>query len=114
MGIKRDDPASSAMATCPSCDTNIRLRGKLQIGQMITCPECGDVLEVIQLNPFKLDWAFEEPFDEEEEGIFDEEEMLDEEDEFDDFEDFEDAEDSFYDDDFDDDDYRPRSGRSRR
>lgn len=111
MVTKRDDPSSSATATCPSCDTNIRLHGKLQIGQMITCPECGDVLEVVQLNPFKLDWAFEEPFDEEEE-IFDEEEMLDEEDEFDDFEDLSDGAEDYFEDDFDDvDDYRPHSRR---
>lgn len=60
MPSKQDPPK---LGVCPSCDTNIRFRSKLYVGQMVTCPECGDMLEVVRLNPIKLDWAFEEPFD---------------------------------------------------
>lgn len=80
MASKRSD--KPALGTCPSCDTSIRLSGKLHIGQLVTCPECGDVLEVIQVSPIvKLDWAFEEPFDDEEE--YDEDEYDYEEDDYD-------------------------------
>ncbi len=97
MASKRSD--KPALGTCPSCDTSIRLSGKLHIGQLVTCPECGDVLEVIQLSPtVKLDWAFEEPFDDDEDDYEDEDEYdyededydFDEEDEEYDFDDEED------------------------
>lgn len=93
MASKRSD--KPALVTCPSCDTSIRLSGKLHIGQLVTCPECGDVLEVIQVSPIvKLDWAFEEPFDDEEE--YDEDDYDYEEDDYD----FDDEEEEEYD--FDD------------
>lgn len=98
MASKRTD--KPALGTCPSCDTSIRLSGKLHIGQLVTCPECGDVLEVIQLSPVvKLDWAFEEPFDEEDDYDEDDYDYEDEDDyDFDDEEeeyDFDDEEDEF-------------------
>lgn len=62
MPSKRSD--KPALGTCPSCETSIRLPHKLHLGQIVTCPECGDDLEIVQLSPvIKLDWAFEEPFD---------------------------------------------------
>ena len=73
MASKRSD--KPALGACPSCDTSIRLSGKLHIGQLVTCPECGDVLEVIQLSPaVKLDWAFEEPFEDDKDDYEDEDE----------------------------------------
>ena len=98
MASKRTD--KPALGTCPSCDTSIRLSGKLHIGQLVTCPECGDVLEVIQLSPVvKLDWAFEEPFDEEDDYDEDDYDYEDEDDyDFDDEEeeyDFDDEEEEF-------------------
>lgn len=90
MASKRSD--KPALGACPSCDTSIRLSGKLHIGQLVTCPECGDVLEVIQVSPIvKLDWAFEEPFDDEEE--YDEDDYDYEEDDYD----FEEEEEEEYD-----------------
>lgn len=86
---------------CPSCDTRIRFRNNLFTGQMVTCPDCGDVLEVVRLNPIKLDWAFEEPFevdDLEEDDEFD----LDDDDAEDDYGELDDDRDS---DDYDDDEY---------
>lgn len=52
-------------AYCPDCDTNLRLK-TVRLGQQITCRECGTLLEVVELNPVELDWAFDEPIEEEE------------------------------------------------
>lgn len=53
-------------ATCPECGYVVQVSGKPYIGQQVTCEECGARLEVVDLNPLELDWALEEPFDEEE------------------------------------------------
>ncbi len=87
------------IGVCPSCDTSIRFRNNLYIGQMVTCPECGDVLEVVRLSPIKLDWAFEEPFEDDEDGEFD----VDDDDYEDDYGDFDEGD--YDDDDYDDDEY---------
>ncbi len=51
---------------CPSCDTQIRFKRRPHRGQLVTCPECEDLLEVFQESPLKLDWAFEEVWDDDE------------------------------------------------
>jgi lysine biosynthesis protein LysW len=38
----------------------MRLAEKPKLGEKITCPECGEVLEVVELNPVELDWAFDD------------------------------------------------------
>lgn len=53
------------IAYCPDCDANLRLKS-VRLGQQITCRECGTILEVVELNPIELDWAFDEPVEEEE------------------------------------------------
>jgi lysine biosynthesis protein LysW len=53
----------AASAICPGCGTKIRLSQQIELGQFLICAECGDELEVVQLSPLKLDWAFEDPFD---------------------------------------------------
>ena len=45
-------------ALCPSCDEKIRISGKPYIGLSVTCPSCGDDLEVVQVDPIELDWVF--------------------------------------------------------
>lgn len=47
-----------AVAMCPSCDARIRISGDPDIGMRVTCPECGDLLEVVELNPIELDWVY--------------------------------------------------------
>lgn len=57
--------AKKEIAFCPECDSRLRLR-TVRLGQRITCRECDTALEVVELNPIELDWAFEEPLEEEE------------------------------------------------
>jgi lysine biosynthesis protein LysW len=49
---------------CPACDARIRFSAKPFIGQRLTCPECEHLVEVIRLEPLKLDWVWEESRDE--------------------------------------------------
>ena len=83
----------TSVANCPGCGANIRLREPVRLGEFVICDECGDELEIVSMTPIKLDWAFEEPFDEDDED-FDEEFAAYEYDDFDDDD---------YDDDDDDD-----------
>ncbi len=50
-------------ATCPECEAEITLTGKILVGEIITCPDCGTELEVIGLNPLQLDLAPQEEED---------------------------------------------------
>lgn len=54
------------VAECPECEAVIRFHNPPRLGQIITCPECDEQLEVRELSPLKLDWAFDD-FDEDEE-----------------------------------------------
>jgi len=82
----------TSIANCPGCGANIRLREPVRLGEFVICDECGDELEIVSVNPTKLDWAFEEPFDEDDED-FDEELADYEYDDFEDDEDFDDDDD---------------------
>ncbi|MBK8989030.1 MAG: hypothetical protein IPM39_23660 [Chloroflexi bacterium] len=54
---------------CPECDSRIRLRAP-RLGQRIQCRECETALEVVDLTPLELDWAFEAiPLDDEPRSI---------------------------------------------
>jgi len=57
--------AKKEIAYCPDCDANLRLKN-VRLGQQITCRECDTLLEVVEVNPVELDWAFDEPIEEEE------------------------------------------------
>jgi lysine biosynthesis protein LysW len=62
-----------AMAICPACEGQINLQGKVEMGQSVVCPHCSEDLEVIDIEPLELDWAFdEEDWDEDEDGDEDE------------------------------------------
>ena len=50
-----------AMAFCPECDRRIDVGPRPKEGQQVTCPHCGADLEVINLQPLELDWAYIEP-----------------------------------------------------
>lgn len=49
-----------AMAICPSCEGEIKLTRKVELGQRIRCPLCLEDLEVVETNPVELDWAYDE------------------------------------------------------
>lgn len=65
---------------CPGCGARIRFQNKVQVGEFVICEECGDELEVISKSPIKLDWAFEDPFDEDYEEIDDDVSDVDDDD----------------------------------
>ncbi|GAB4539419.1 MAG: hypothetical protein Kow0063_28210 [Anaerolineae bacterium] len=44
--------------TCPDCGRTISLKSQLREGQRFTCLNCGAFLEIINLEPPELDWAF--------------------------------------------------------
>lgn len=61
------------MAICPACDAEIEVdEFDVDQGDLLSCPECGESLEVASLAPVELDLASddedEEEFDDEEEG----------------------------------------------
>jgi lysine biosynthesis protein LysW len=70
-------------APCPECDEDIRISGTPKLGKIVVCPQCGTRLEVVELDPLELDWAFDEPedWDDEESDYEDEDDELDWEDE---------------------------------
>ena len=43
--------------TCSECEAEITLEGKTEVGEIIVCPDCGVDLEVISLNPAKVELA---------------------------------------------------------
>ena len=52
------------VAKCPDCQSNISLPPKPELWMRITCPECGTQLEIVDDDPWELDYA--EDFDEDE------------------------------------------------
>lgn len=59
------NPVSKAqVGICPGCGARIRFQ-EVELGEFVVCQECSDELEVIQLSPFRLDWAYAEPYDDE-------------------------------------------------
>jgi lysine biosynthesis protein LysW len=53
----------TSVARCPECATNIRFDKHPALHDLMTCPECGTELEVINLSPLKLDWAYDDEDD---------------------------------------------------
>jgi alpha-aminoadipate carrier protein LysW len=81
------------MALCPECEAVLDLElDDVEEGQLVSCPECGVDLEVVNTNPLEFDLAEEEDleaddeetedldFEEEEEEDLDEDEDEDEDD----------------------------------
>ncbi len=62
-------------APCPECDEDIRISGTPKLGKVVICPQCGTRLEVVELDPLELDWAFDEPEDWEDEESDSEDEL---------------------------------------
>ena len=47
---------------CPECSNEIEAEG-LEQGELIVCDDCGSELEVVKVNPLKLELAPEEEED---------------------------------------------------
>lgn len=83
------------MSYCPECEAVIDEEFE-DVGEIISCPECGVELEVISIDPVEFDLALvDEEDDDDDEYAFDD---ADDEEDWDD-------EDSYDDEDDDDDDY---------
>jgi lysine biosynthesis protein LysW len=52
----------SDVAYCPECDAKINVKSP-KLGQIVVCRVCDTRLEVVDLRPLELDWAFEDDFD---------------------------------------------------
>ena len=52
-----------SVGTCPGCGAKIRFHNRISLGEFVTCEECGDELEVVNVKPLKLDWAYADPLD---------------------------------------------------
>ena len=50
-------------AVCPECAAEIEMADKPIKGEIVECMECGAELEVVNVNPVKLDLAPEEEED---------------------------------------------------
>jgi alpha-aminoadipate carrier protein LysW len=74
------------MATCPECDAEVEVdEADADLGDEISCPECGQTLVISNTDPLELDFA---PDDEDEEDDDDDDDEVDEdEDDVDDEED---------------------------
>ena len=71
------------MATCPECDAEVEVNETdVELGDDVTCPECGQTLVISNMDPLELDFAPEDDEDDD-----DDEEEDDDEDEEDDEED---------------------------
>jgi alpha-aminoadipate carrier protein LysW len=54
----------SGSVNCPECDATLSLKEVVQ-GEIVQCPDCGVDLEVVELNPLKVELA---PMEEEDWG----------------------------------------------
>jgi lysine biosynthesis protein LysW len=55
-----DVKTKRSVAPCPGCGWMVIPGARPSEGQPVTCPNCGAYLEVINLEPLELDWAFTE------------------------------------------------------
>ena len=51
------------MASCPACGADIYFRKRPRLNQHVTCRQCSSMLEIVEISPLELDWAFEDPLD---------------------------------------------------
>jgi lysine biosynthesis protein LysW len=75
------------VAKCPDCQSSISLPPKPELWMRVTCPECGTQLEIVDDDPWELDYAedfdeeeFEEEFEDELDDEFEDEEYEEDED----------------------------------
>jgi len=51
------------MVECPECAAEVQLPADVEVGEILTCTDCGVELEVMGTNPIVLDLAPEEEED---------------------------------------------------
>lgn len=61
-----------SVVSCPECEAEIKSDKPAEVGERVFCPECGMELEVISTKPLILDYAFDDEYEEWEEGWEDE------------------------------------------
>jgi lysine biosynthesis protein LysW len=57
---KTRSPKGKIRARCPACNALVTLRDNVEVWDIVTCPECQTVLEVVDLRPPTLDYANDE------------------------------------------------------
>lgn len=63
-------PKSKLRARCPNCNSWVSLRDTAEVWDLVDCPECNSLLEVVDLRPPTLDNAtsdFDDDYDDDEE-----------------------------------------------
>jgi lysine biosynthesis protein LysW len=58
-------PKNKVRARCPACGAWVNLRDTAEIWDLVNCPECNTLLEIVDLRPPTLDYASNEVEDEE-------------------------------------------------
>ena len=75
--------AQVVTATCPDCLVQIRFRKMPELEDLVTCPECEALLEIVQLKPLRLDWAYADEYEESYAGdAFDDDASYDDDDDW--------------------------------
>lgn len=71
------------MATCPECDAEVKVdEDDVDLGDEVSCDECGQTLVISGVDPLELDFATEDDEDDEDEDDdADDDEDSDDEDE---------------------------------
>jgi lysine biosynthesis protein LysW len=44
-------------AKCPSCKSTVELQEETKVQELVTCPHCTALLELVSKSPPTLDWA---------------------------------------------------------
>jgi len=71
------------MATCPECDAEVEVdEDDVDLGDDVSCPECGQTLVISNTDPIELDFApDDDEDDEDDDDVEDDEDEVDDEDE---------------------------------
>lgn len=54
---KTRSPKGKQRARCPACSAWVTLRDTAEIWDLVNCPECNTMLEIVELRPPTLDYA---------------------------------------------------------
>jgi alpha-aminoadipate carrier protein LysW len=69
-------------AICPECDSDIDIEeADVDVGDELTCSECGSVLRIVNDSPIEFEVADEDDLDDDEEDDDDEDENVEDDDE---------------------------------
>jgi lysine biosynthesis protein LysW len=58
-------PKTKIRARCPACGAWVNLRDAAEVWDVVNCPECDTLLEIIDLRPPTLDYASDDVGDDE-------------------------------------------------